>query len=139
MLRDTGTSRRLGLHVKNEIIITFEENYIQACSNGKKSIEFATKLWTEITNACKKHECFNVLGIANTTAPVNTIDAVNHVELFQNLDITRKYRIAWVELNPEAADMAHLVERLLSSHKVTCRVFSDIAEAKKWLFFGRDA
>ncbi len=125
--------------MKSEIVITFEDKYIQACSNGEKDLAFAKKLWTEITNTCRQHDCYNVLGIANTTDPVSTAEAADHVGLFQQLGIDRKYRIAWVELNPEASEPIHLIERLLSSHKVTVRAFSNVPEAKKWLFFGRNA
>ena len=122
--------------MKNEISVTFEGRYVLAFSNGEKNIELATKLWTEIVSECKKHDCFNILGIADTSAPINTTGAIDHVELFQKLGLTTHYRIAWVELNPEYYHTASFVETILSSYGVNCRVFMDLKDARKWLFYG---
>ena len=121
----------------SEMTITFEGTYIQAVSNGEKNLEVASLLWSQIAKTCEKHQCFKVLGIANSSSPVSTTESVDHIELFQQLGITRKYRIAWVELNHESARTTYLIENLLSSHGLTCRMFMDIQEAKEWLFYGR--
>jgi len=123
--------------MKNYKSITYKEEYIQAESNGEKNLEFAKELWSQIVNACEKHECYKVLGIANTTAPVTTIETVYHVDIFEQLNITSKYRIAWVEMNPQHRNAIGLIENLLSSHGVDCKVFSEVLEAKKWLFYGK--
>lgn len=120
-----------------KIAVTFKGEYIQAESNGKKSFEFVTELWIQITQLCEKHNCFKVLGIANTSSPISTIESVQHIELFERLKIDNKYRIAWVELNHEHAKATHLTEVFLSSNGIDCKVLSNIQEAKKWLFFGK--
>lgn len=122
--------------MNNEIVITCEEKYIQVHANGEKDIEFATKLWTNITDACEKNNCFNILGIANTKDPVNTTEAIDIVTLFEQLGINDRYRIAWVELNQNAYNKIQLIENLLSSHRVDCHLFIDVSEAEKWLFYG---
>ena len=120
-----------------QFTVTFKGKYIQAESNGKKSIEFATELWTQIAQLCEQHDCFKVLGIANTSSPVTTLESVQHIELFKQLKINNRYRIAWVEKNHEHAKATHLTEIFLSSNGIDCKVLSDSQEAKKWLFFGK--
>lgn len=123
--------------MEQKITVTLKNGYILAESNGKKDFEFATKLWTQIAQLCEKSNCYKVLGLANTTSPVNTIESVQHIELFQQLNISSQYRIAWVEANPEHAKTTHLIETFLSSHGISCKVLSNEHDAKKWLFFGK--
>lgn len=87
--------------------------------------------------SCKKHNCYKVLGIANTTSPVSTIESVQHVDLFERLNITNKYRIAWVELNQQHEKITRLIEVFLSSRGIDCKVLSNENEAIKWLFYGK--
>jgi hypothetical protein len=123
--------------MNKNIIISVKKDYIRVESNGEKSFEFATDLWTQVVRSCEKHNCFKILGIANTTVPINTIGAVEHVDLFKRLDITDKYRIAWVETNPDCTKSIHLTEIFLSSSGVDCKVLSNEQEAKKWLLYGK--
>lgn len=125
--------------MKNQIVITFEGDYIQALSNGEKDYEFASRLWSQTIKACRENDCFNILGIANTTAPVQTMEVYDHAELFQQLGITKKYRIAWVELDQEAYQTTHFIETILSNRGFPGRVFADVAKAKKWLIGERTA
>jgi len=104
---------------------------------AKKTIEFATELWTQIAKSCEKYKCFNVLGIANTTEPITTIESVQQIDLFKRLDITNKHRIAWVETNHEYTKATHLTEIFLCSHGINCKVLSTEQEAKKWMFYGK--
>lgn len=68
----TGQAHRPGGHVKDQIVITYEGDHIKALSDGEKSYQFAVTLWTEIRDACLKNDCFDVLGIADTTVPIET-------------------------------------------------------------------
>lgn len=119
----------------NTISITYKNNYVEAISDGAKNIEFVYKLWNEIIRTCKEHKCFNILGIANTTSPVTINESIKHVELFKNLGLTDKYRIAWVELNPVHRKTTVLIESILSSHGVNCKTFTEVADAKEWIFY----
>ena len=125
--------------MKNEIIVTFEGNFIKVISNGEKNYEFALRLWSEVVSACRKNGCYKILGIAKTTRSVGTIEAYNHAQLFHDLGITQKYRIAWVELNPEAQETVDFIETVLWNRGLPGRVFFDILEAEKWLLYGSDA
>ena len=119
--------------MRNRVTVTFEGDHIQALSDGDKNLEFATELWTQIATMSKKHNCFNILGIANTTTPMEAVDGYDHARLFRDLDIQHDYRIAWVELNPDAVDMAMFIETVLVNRGLPGRLFSTVNEAKAWL------
>jgi len=122
-----------GGHVAHEITITHEGTFIKVLSNGEKNYQFAVDLWTAIHDACLKYQCFNVLGIADTTVPVDTYDALEIADLFEQLEIDGKFRIAWVELNPRAYKTTFFIESVLSNRGLPSRVFLEIDEAKNWL------
>jgi len=109
-------------------------DYIEARSTGDKSYQTAVMLWQEIIRVCAEHDCYRVLGIGESTKPMPTMDAMNHTKLFQDFSITRKYQIAWVELNREAVDSIKFVETvLLNRGLLNGKLFLDVAEAKRWL------
>ena len=74
-----------------------------------------------------------VLGLANTTKPLQTIEAYDHAKIFTQLGITQKYRIAWVELNPDAYDTTHFIETVLKNRGLPSHLFTDVSQAKEWL------
>jgi len=69
--------------VIEQIVITHEGTYIKVLSNGEKSFQFAEKLWTEVRDTCRKHQCYEVLGVAETSVPMETFDALEIAGLFE--------------------------------------------------------
>ena len=116
-----------------QITITREGDYIKVLSDGEKSYQFATELWTEIRGACQGNQCFKVLGIARTTVPIGTYDALEIADLFEKLGIDNSYRIAWVEMNSKVYRTVYFIESVLSNRGFPGRVFLQIGEAKDWL------
>ena len=117
-----------------EMSVIFMGDYVEARSTGDKSYQTAVTLWREIHRVCDEHKCYKVLGIGESTKPMPTMDAMNHAKLFQDLSITRKYQIAWVELNREAVESIKFVETvLLNRGLLNGKLFHDVAEAKRWL------
>ena len=118
----------------DQITISYEGDHILALSNGEKDYPFVVALWTKVRNACVKHKCFDVLGIAETTVPIETSDALKIADVFGDLGIDAKFRIAWVEINPEAYRIAFFAESVLANKGFPGgRVFLDVAEAREWL------
>lgn len=113
--------------------ITFEGDHVQIVSDGDKSLAFAEQLWTTAVAACKKHNCYKILGIAHTTQPMGTLDAYHHGELFRKLGISHDFRMAWVEMNPDARDVVKFIETVLSNRGLPGRVFENVDDAKRWL------
>ena len=117
--------------------ITFEDDYIRAESRGEKSIEWSRNLWAAIVEACKTNDCYKVLGISESLTVIPIMDGFDHIELFRDLGINTKYRIAWVELNPDAVKTVKFVDAALFNRLLPGRVFMTEEEARKWLFGGR--
>jgi hypothetical protein len=118
----------------DQMTISYEGDHVLALSNGEKNYQFVVALWTKIRNACVQHKCFDVLGIAETTIPIETSDALKIADVFGDLGIDAKFRIAWVEINPEAYRTAFFVESVLANKGYSGgRVFLDVAEAREWL------
>ena len=62
------------------------------------------------------------------------MDSVKHQQLLQDFSITRQYKIAWVELNPNEIDSVKFLEDfMLNRCAVRGKLFRDVEEAKNWL------
>jgi len=117
-----------------QMSVIFMGDYVEARSTGDKSYQTAVALWREIIRVCDEHDCYKVLGIGQSTTPMPTMDAMNHTKLFQDFSITRKYQIAWVELNREAVGSIKFLETvLLNRGLLNGKLFHEVAEAKRWL------
>ena len=117
--------------------ITFEGDHIRAESKAEKSIEWARDFWGAVVDACKKHDCYKVLGVSESLKVISISDGFDHVALFRELGINTKYRIAWVELNPEAVKTVKFVDAALFNRLLPGRLFPNEEEASKWLLRGK--
>lgn len=119
--------------MKNRIVVTYEGDYIQVLSDGKKNYQFANKLWTEVVKSCKENNCYRVLGIAQTSKPVSSDEAYHHKDLFKDVGIDASYRIAWVELEKSAFNTAYFAVNVLLSNGFDVRLYKQVSEAVLWL------
>lgn len=116
-----------------EMTVTFMGDYVEARSIGDKSYQTAEKLWAEITRICQQHDCFKVLGIAESTRQMSVMDSINHEELFRQFGVTPKYNIAWTESNMDEFKKLKNLETILINRGYRGKVFTDVAEARNWL------
>ena len=123
----------------NNITVTFEGDHVLVLTDGDKDYEYLKQLWSQVSQACEKHACFNVLGIGNTNTPVEAVDAYELPRIFRENNVDERYRIAWVEQNPEAADTLSFAASILSHRDLPGREFATVEEARKWLAEGSDA
>jgi len=114
--------------------ITFEGDHIRAESRAEKSIEWAREFWPDVIETCRANDCYNILGISESISVMPVLDGYEHVNLFRDLGIDSKYRIAWVELNAAAHDTVSFVDTALFNRGLPGRLFSSEAEAREWLF-----
>ena len=114
--------------------ITFEGDHIRAESRSEKSIEWSRQFWAAVVEACGENDCYKVLGISESLTVMPIMDGFDHVELFRELGINTKYRIAWVELNPDALKTVRFVDAALFNRLLPGRLFMNEEEASKWLF-----
>jgi hypothetical protein len=119
--------------MENEFQLSYEGDYVKVVSNGEKNFPFVKKLWTAASAFCREKDCYRVLGLANTTVPINYAEAFEILDLFQQLGLREPYRIAWVELNPSAYDSVDLAELVLRLRGYPARLFSDVETARQWL------
>lgn len=113
--------------------VTFTGDYVEAQSIGVKTYQTAEKLWAEITRVCNRHECYRVLGIAESSKQMSVMDSINHQELFKKFGVTPKYKIAWTESNQVELDKLKNLETILLNRGYRGKVFADVAEARAWL------
>ena len=116
-----------------EFTVTFEDDHVKVVSDGDKSIDVAREVWTEIAATCRQHECYAVLGVAHSDTPLSIVDGFSHAELFRELGITARYRIAWVEQNPAARDTIEFTETVLANRGLPGRLFATEEQALQWL------
>lgn len=122
--------------MEQDIAITFEGEYIKVITHGG-GIDFARRVWSQVKQACNEDKCFSVLGIGNTTS-LSTMEAYDHAALFRELELSHKYRIAWVETNADTRDIIAFTETVLYNRAFPGRLFSGVSEAKQWLLDYRD-
>ena len=118
-----------------EMSVTFTGDYVEARSIGDKSYQTAVALWNKILQVCDEHNCYKVLGVgASTSKGMPTMAAMQHEQLFKDFAITRKYKIAWFELNKEAVGSMKFLETvLLNRGLLNGMLFSTVEEARQWL------
>ena len=117
----------------NRIEVSFEGDHILVLTEGDKDYEYLEELWSKVSRACEEHGCFNVLGIANTDTPIEAVDAYELPRIFRQHNIDDRYRIAWVEQTPEAADTVAFVASILANRELPGRDFETVEEARAWL------
>ncbi len=117
--------------------ISFLHDHINVESRGEKSIDWARELWTAIVKECQAKGCFKVLGISESSNVLPIQNGFDLVELFRELGIDTKYRIAWLELNPDAVKTVRFIDAALFNRLLPGRVFQTEDEARKWLFSDR--
>jgi len=117
----------------NKLVVSFEGDHIRVISEGDKDYDFSVRQWTQVAEMAHEQQCFNVLGLASTTTPLEAVDGYDHARLFRELDMPNNIRIAWVETSAGAVDIASFVELVLTNRGYSARVFATEAEARTWL------
>ena len=115
--------------------VEFKGDHIEVHSDGDKDLAFARRLWSEIVETIRKHDCYRVLGLANTTTPVNIIDGFDHAEMMRELGLAPRSRIAWVEPDPKSFEVVKFIETVLFNRSIAVmKVFRSERLAREWLF-----
>lgn len=117
----------------NKLDVTFEGDHVLVIADGDKDYRYMETLWGEVAATCEQHDCYNVLGIANTTTPVEAVEGYDLPAIFKDLHIGQHYRIAWVENKQDARDMVEFIATVLNNRGMPGRLFDTEAEARQWL------
>ena len=119
--------------------VAFQGDHVRIDTVAERNIDNARALWTAVVEACEKHDCFFVLAVSNAPGPMPIVDGYDHAQLFQELGIFGKYRIAWAELSDDARPATLFVETVLFNRGLPGKVFRTEEEARHWLFSEADA
>jgi hypothetical protein len=119
--------------MENKLEVTFEGDHVLVIADGDKDYRYMETLWREVAATCDQNECYNVLGIANTTTPVEAVEGYDLPAIFRELRIGQHYRIAWVEKKQDARDMVEFVVTVLTNRGLPGRLFDTETEAREWL------
>ena len=117
----------------NDIFVTFEGDHVLVRSIGKKNYESVETIWSKVSRLCETHDCYNVLGIGETTEPMEAVEGYEHPAVFREYGIDHRYRIAWVELSPDAVDVVELTVNILANRDLPGRIFPTVEAARAWL------
>lgn len=113
--------------------ISFQGDHMRADIEAEKSIAWARQFWGDMVEACKENNCYDILGLSYSIKPVSFLDARDHIQLFRDLGIDSTYRIAWVELNPEAVEIVRYISDALFNRGLPGELFPGEEEARAWL------
>jgi hypothetical protein len=117
-----------------ELKVVFNGNHIHAQHHGDDNLEISRELWTKIAEACEEHQCFNILGESFTNADISAKDSFKHVEIFHQLGLDERHRIAWVNHSEEAETSIEFTETVLKDQTPSHGgLFPNLYVAKRWL------
>jgi hypothetical protein len=119
--------------VNCEIDVTFEGDHVLVRTAGEKNYVVVEEIWSNTSRVCEKHQCFKVLGIADTSQPIEAMEGYELPAVFRKYNINHRYQIAWVELNPESVDIIDLAVSILDNRDLPGRRFETVDEAREWL------
>lgn len=114
--------------------ISYERPLINVRTSGKFDFLKAYELWEAIVAASESNNCHRILGISNLQEPMPSMDAYDHLSIFQSVGVTEKHRIAWVAGRPALLEKLRLAEIVLRNRgSFDMRAFESVTDAKRWL------
>lgn len=122
--------------MRDEIIVEYKGDHVHARVYGKNNYEVSRDVWGRVMATCKEHNCFKILGENFTTNELSTMDAFNHLTILKEVGLTRDYRVAWVNHVKETSRGLEFVETVVVANRglANGKLFSDVEDAKRWLF-----
>ena len=115
--------------------VSHDDSLIQVRVNGAPDDADIRQLWAAIAEACATHDCYDILGVSDLDQPFSTVTAFNHHEIFSDVGITLRHRIAWVTKNSASEEILAFTESVLVNRsKLNGGLFPSVDEARKWLF-----
>jgi hypothetical protein len=119
--------------MENTLEVTFEGDYVLVIADGDKDYRYMDRLWRTVATTCEQHDCFKVLGLADTRTPVEAVEGYDLPNLFRELGIGPHYKIAWVEKNLDARDTVEFVQTVLANRGMPGLLFETEEDARAWL------
>lgn len=134
--RKGGIASSQDLPMTLEYSIRYEQSYVEVHASGQPDYLSADKLWQDIAAACRKHNCYKILGVADVQGWSKEF-AYDQAAIFEAHGFGSEFRIAWVELNKDGMEMVKLAEAVIRNRDLASgELFDDITQAKEWLMDG---
>ncbi|WP_040351438.1 hypothetical protein [Blastopirellula marina] len=120
--------------MKEESVIEFSGDHIYVVGHGFFSHEQSLNLWRRIVAACQQHDCYNILGKAETRQELSTMDSFKHIKIFEQSGISWKHRIAWFAEDPGQFERLKFIETVLRNRALlNGHLFRNKEDARSWL------
>ena len=114
--------------------ICLDNHWIKVVTEGRFDFIKAFEMWEAVVAVCEEHGCHNILGVSNIDEPLPSMDAYDHLSMFEAVGVTSKHRIAWVANKPELLEQLRVAENVLRNRgSLNIRVFDSIGPAQRWL------
>ncbi|WP_246119892.1 hypothetical protein [Blastopirellula retiformator] len=119
----------------DENIIDFQGDHIHVVARGNNTAAKSLVMFRRIVDACQQHDCYNIIGEAETKEEMSTLEAFKHIEVFTEAGMTWKHRLAWVAADPDKYEQLKFVETVLRNRALlNGQVFRTLEQARSWLF-----
>ena len=117
-----------------EIQIAKDKGYLKVQVRGRDSREASLEMFRRIVAACDEHNCLYALVEAHLINQTGVMVNYDMPQIIEEAGVTRKHRIAWVDLNQESYNMNYFAETVLHNRGYTMiRLFKTIEDGKVWL------
>lgn len=113
----------------NSYDISHSDSLIQVNVTGIADEADIQELWVAIVKACDTFDCYEILGTSSLDQPFSTMTAFSHHEIFNDVGVTLRHRIAWVDLNHESEEILKFTETILQNRsKLNGSLFAPVEQ-----------
>ncbi len=98
-----------------------------------KELEDALSVWSQVAEACKELEAFNVLAVWDVPGRLPTFTAFQLGSMAHSFGIGHKFKLAIVHLNEERLKDSLFAETVAVNRGFQVKMFSDETQALSWL------
>jgi hypothetical protein len=109
-------------------------DHLEVLATGHPSYANSLELWRQVAEACRSHNCFNILGEGRHPQPMTTLDAWKHQSIFNEVGISAKFLIAWIDTSPQNFAQIEFIRSVLANRDMASgKLFTDRDTARAWL------
>lgn len=117
-----------------EASIVFTGAYVHFKLFDKPSNHSCFHYWKRIKESCEENDCLNVLVESFVMENLKLVDSLNYIDVFKELGLSIRFRIAIVNHEESAAEGIRFTETLLKNRAMLHGgIFESMDEAVHWL------
>jgi len=119
--------------MKVNVDTQFKGDHILARYRGPDSPEISGAILKVVLNACEEHQCFKILALGYLENSLSTLDNYDMAAVYAGAGFSSKYRMAWVDMNPETRESSEFGETVLFNRGFQVRLFDNEEHGRQWL------